>query len=201
MANDDILHISEPQEIRVLPSPQLPPYPSQTSLPVITQISPYPVPLIEPGGPLSIPLTVQGTNFRRGELVAAAVDRGDKVKLKTSYVSLQELQAWLPSETWSEHRLRFRLVVNTAAGLCEAEILGRRLNRFDTIVRRNNCRGGEKYGPSVELEVEGVDLLSADVAREQGDFARADAGPRTGAELVSTDEFSSSRRAFPVCRH
>lgn len=123
VANDDILHISEPQEIRVLPSPHLPPYPSQTSLPVITQISPYPVPLMEPGGPLSIPLTVQGTNFRRGQLVAAAVDRDDKVKLKTLYISPQELQAWLPSETWSEHRLRFRLVVNTAAGLCEAEIL------------------------------------------------------------------------------
>jgi hypothetical protein len=42
-----------------------------------------------------------------------------------------------------------------------------------------------EYGISGELEVEGVDLLSAGVAGEQGDSARAETGPGTGAELVS----------------
>jgi hypothetical protein len=127
VANDDVLHISEPQEIRISPSAHLPSYPSQALLPVITQISPYPVPLMEPGGPTSIPLTVQGTNFRRGQLVVAENDRDEEVKLKTLYVSPQELQAWLPSKTWSEHRLRFRLVVSTAAGtaagLCATDVV------------------------------------------------------------------------------
>jgi hypothetical protein len=123
VANEDVLHISGPQEIRILPSAHLPPYPPQTSLPVITQISPYPVPLMEPGGPLSIPLTVQGTNFRKGQLVVAEIDRDEKVKLKTLYVSPQELQAWLPINMWSEHRLRFRFVVSTAAGLCVADVV------------------------------------------------------------------------------
>jgi len=123
VANDDVLHISEPQEIRISPSAHLPPYPTQAPLPVITQISPYPVPLMEPGDPLSIPLTVQGTNFRRGQLVVAVNERDEEVKLKTLYVSPQELRAWLPSKAWSEHRLRYRLVVRTAAGLCVADVV------------------------------------------------------------------------------
>jgi len=78
---------------------------------------------MEPGDPLSIPLTVQGINFRRGQLVVAVNERDEEVKLKTLYVSPQELRAWLPSKAWSEHRLRYRLVVRTAAGLCVADVV------------------------------------------------------------------------------
>lgn len=123
VANDDVLHVSEPQEIRVSPSAHFPPYPSPAPVALVTEISPYPVPLMKPGGPLLIPLTVKGTNFRSGESVVAVNDRNEEVKLKTLYVSPQELRAWVPSKVWSEHRLRYRLVVRTAAGLCIADVV------------------------------------------------------------------------------
>jgi hypothetical protein len=123
VANDDVLHISEAQEVRVSPSEHFPAYPSQAPVAVITQISPYPVPLMESGDLSSTPLIVQGTNFRLGESVVAVNDRGEAVKLKTLYVSSQELRAWLPSRVWCEHRLRYRLIVQTSSGLCVAEVV------------------------------------------------------------------------------
>jgi hypothetical protein len=70
----------------------------------------------------SVLLTVHGENFAPGESVLA--DNGEKeVKLKTLYVSPQELRAWLPRDLWRDHRLRFRLVVRTAMGRCIADVL------------------------------------------------------------------------------
>lgn len=43
---------------------------------------------------------------------------------------------------------------------------------------------GNDYRTSGKLKVEGVDLLRADVAGEQGDSAGADTGPGGGTELV-----------------
>lgn len=74
VANGDVLHVSNAQEVRVSPSAHFPPYPVNAPAAVITQISPYPVPLIEPGSPAFTLLTVQGANFQRGESVLAVID-------------------------------------------------------------------------------------------------------------------------------
>jgi hypothetical protein len=119
VANDDVFHISEAQEVRVLESVHFPHHPSGDPVASITHISPYPVPLIDSDA--SVLLTVHGENFAPGESVLA--DNGEKeVKLKTLYVSPQELRAWLPRHLWREHRLRFRLVVRTAMGRCIADV-------------------------------------------------------------------------------
>jgi hypothetical protein len=55
--------------------------------------------------------------------VLAVIDDKNEVKLKTLYVSPHELRAWLPSDLWSEHRLRYKFVVRTSAGQCIAEVL------------------------------------------------------------------------------
>jgi len=46
---------------------------------------------------------------------------------------------------------------------------------------------GEEYEASGELQVEGVDLLGADVTGEQGDFAGAETGPRARTERVAIE--------------
>ncbi|HVO80072.1 MAG TPA: hypothetical protein VMT28_05045 [Terriglobales bacterium] len=119
VGNDDVFHISEAQEVRVSESVHFPHHPSGDPVASITHISPYPVPLIDSGA--SVLLTVRGENFAPGESVLA--DNSDKeVKLKTVYVSPQELRAWLPRSVWRERRLRFRLVAQTAAGRCTADV-------------------------------------------------------------------------------
>jgi len=124
VANDDVFHVSNEQEIRVIPSTDFPAYPSDASRAAITHISPYPVPLMNSESPASLMLTVQGEHFRAGEYIVAATDKWmEDVKLKTEYVSSQELHAWLPQRLWYERRFRCRLVVQTAAESCVAEVV------------------------------------------------------------------------------
>jgi hypothetical protein len=124
VANDDWLHVSEPQEIRIDPSPSFPANPATAERAKITSVSPYPVPLIDPAGPTFLMVTVQGEHFQPRQSVVAMIHtngQDQEVKLKTQYISPLQLHAWLPRSAWSEHKLRYRFGVGTAKGTCAVE--------------------------------------------------------------------------------
>jgi hypothetical protein len=119
--NSDDLHVSDAQELRILPTPKHPSH--AKSLPLITSTSPYPVPLMDFQSPDFLSLTVYGENFRENDYVVLSTDdEANDVKLKTEYVSPQELRALIPRELWKDHRYSFRLVAQTAAGACSTEL-------------------------------------------------------------------------------
>jgi hypothetical protein len=69
-----------------------------------------------------IVLKVYGENFKDGDTVIA--ENGESHgngKLKTDFVSQQQLNAWLPREMWRNHRLSFRMVTQTSTGTCASE--------------------------------------------------------------------------------
>lgn len=118
--NGDDLHVSDPQELRVLPTADHP-FRSK-SVPVITSTSPYPVPLMDSRSPDFLAVTVYGDNFRKDEYVV--LNNGDVrgTKLKMEYVSPQELHVLIPRELWKDHRMSYRLITQTAAGTCSTEL-------------------------------------------------------------------------------
>jgi hypothetical protein len=119
--NGDDLHVSDIQELRILPTAK---HPSHGEIgPVVSSTSPYPVPLMDFQSPDFLPLEVYGKNFREDDyLVLSTDDDGSDVKLKTEYVSPQELRALIPRELWKDHRLSYRLVTQTVAGTCSTEL-------------------------------------------------------------------------------
>jgi hypothetical protein len=66
---------------------------------------------------------VRGKNFRPNVTVVASNDGGGVFnKLKTVFVSPEELRAWLPQGMWRTHRLSFRFVVQTEKRKSAVEI-------------------------------------------------------------------------------
>ena len=124
VATGDWLHVSEPQEIKINPSPSFPPNPATAQRSTITSVSPYPIPMIDPAGPQNVIIAIHGEHFRKNEIVTVLRDEHSVLKdfkLHTEYLSPQELRVWLPRDLWSEHRLRYRFAVETKAGLCVVE--------------------------------------------------------------------------------
>jgi hypothetical protein len=118
--NGDDQHVSDPQTLRLLPTAEFPL--AGPLRPSITSTSPYPVPLMDHRSPAFTLLKVYGENFRKGDNVVA--ENGDlhgAGKLRTEFISPQELNAWLPRELWRHHRLSFRLIALTSNGMCAAE--------------------------------------------------------------------------------
>jgi hypothetical protein len=119
--NGDDQHVSDPQTLRLLPTAEFPLAGAQR--PSIVSTSPYPVPLMDYRSPAFTLLKIYGENFRKGDNVVAA--NGDSHwdgKLRTEFISPQELNAWLPRELWRHHRLSFRLTALTSNGMCAAEL-------------------------------------------------------------------------------
>lgn len=121
---NDNLHFSAPKELRVLPSTKMKPEPFAA---FIRSVSPYPVPMMDFHSPAFTALEIGGDNFRPGDVVALRYTFHERTKLRTQYVSPHQLRAWLPRDLWRTHRLSFRLVVQTAAGLCAAEAFAKSL--------------------------------------------------------------------------
>jgi hypothetical protein len=129
VVNSDWLHVSEPGEIQIEPSSLFPPMPSQMPsampAPRINSISPDPVPLMDPAGPQFRAIELQGEGFRRGQSVDAMIVTANEEKttrLKTQFVSSQELRASLPRSLWTMHHLKYRFGAKTQVGTCSVEI-------------------------------------------------------------------------------
>jgi hypothetical protein len=115
---NDNLHFSEPRALHVLPTAKAKPEP----LPAfIRSISPYPVPMMDYRSPAFLPILIGGDNFRPGDVVTLRYTFHERTRLRTQYISPHQLKAWLPRELWRIHKLSFRIVIQTAAGLCYAE--------------------------------------------------------------------------------
>ena len=105
--------ISESRDLQIRSTPKLPLPPPRA---MILAISPSPLPFIGAGGALAEEITVIGTNFRPNDSIVASVDRGEKTKLPTQFISSTELRVSLPRQMWREHRLSYRFVIVTAQG-------------------------------------------------------------------------------------
>jgi IPT/TIG domain len=119
VANDP-LHYSDFVTLGVTPSAKLPREPLAA---VIRAIAPYPVPMMDFHNSGFLTLEIEGDNFRPNDVVFINSEYGhsDRTRLKTQIVSSHHIRARLPRESWREHRLSFRFVVQTSAGLCAAE--------------------------------------------------------------------------------
>jgi hypothetical protein len=118
--NGDDQHVSDPQTLTLLPTPEFPL--AGTKRPSIASVSPYPVPLMDEPSSTGIFLKVYGENFKNGDtLIAQNSESHGDGKLRTEFVSPQQLNAWLPREAWRSHRLSFRLVTQTPTGTCASE--------------------------------------------------------------------------------
>jgi hypothetical protein len=113
---NDPFHFSAPVAVGVAPSAK---FKRQPLTAVINAITPYPVPMMSFRSPRFLTLEINGDNFRLNDVVAYG--NGDRIRLKTQYVSSHHLRAWLPRELWRKHLLSFRLVVETPTGFCTAE--------------------------------------------------------------------------------
>jgi hypothetical protein len=118
--NGDNQHVSDPQTLTLLPTPEYPLAGAKRAS--ISSVSPYPVSLLDQQNPAGIFLKVYGENFKNGDAVIAenGESRGTG-KLRTEFVSPQQLNAWLPREMWRSHRLSFRLITQTSTGTCASE--------------------------------------------------------------------------------
>jgi hypothetical protein len=118
--NGDDQHVSDPQTLTLLPTPEFPL--AGAKRPSIASVSPYPLPLMDEPSSTGIFLKVYGKNFKNGDTLIAqnSESQGDG-KLRTEFVSAQELNAWLPREMWRSHRLSFKLVTQMSAGTCASE--------------------------------------------------------------------------------
>lgn len=118
--NGDDQHVSDPQTLTLLPTPEFPL--AGAKRPSITSVSPYPVPLMDEPSSTGIFLQVFGENFRNGDtLIAQNSESQNDGKLRTEFVSPQQLNAWLPRQMWRSHHLSFRLVTQTSVGTCASE--------------------------------------------------------------------------------
>jgi len=117
---NDPLHLSAPVEVRVEPSVK---FKRAQSLALVRNISPYPVPMMDSQSPEFLVLEIQGDNFRPNDVVFFNDISGhtNRTRMRTQYVSAHHLRAWLPREAWRKHRLSFRLLIQTPAGLCATE--------------------------------------------------------------------------------
>lgn len=115
-----ICTLSNPVNFNIIPAAGAP-------LPVlggeITITEPYPIPFIKQNGPKAMEFVIRGKNFRPNVTVVASNNSGGAfTKLKTLFVSPEELHAWLPAGMWRVHGLSFRFVVRTKSGENAVEI-------------------------------------------------------------------------------
>jgi len=111
--SDRSLQLSEPRDIRILPTEKLPAaaHPGE-----ILAIAPSPLPAMTPDGPPAAEVTVIGKNFRPNDTILASADHGEKVKLATHFVSPTELRVSVPRALWRDHRVSYRFVIMTPQG-------------------------------------------------------------------------------------
>lgn len=118
--NGDNRHVSNPQTLTLLPTPEFPL--AGTKRPLISSVSPYPVPLMGQSRSAAVLLKIYGENFTSRDTVI--VNNGEpngEAKLKTEFISAQELHAWLTPELWRKHRVSYRLNTHTSSGKCNVE--------------------------------------------------------------------------------
>lgn len=122
VTDDDALKISEPRDIEVVPTRSMKAAPKPAA---INSVSPFPIPLMDAHSPQYQVVEIEGQNFRADDRVVAVpdIDRpGYGVQLKTEFISDTRLRAWLPRELWRKHQLSYRLLLQTAAGVCSKEV-------------------------------------------------------------------------------
>jgi hypothetical protein len=111
---NDTCAISNPVTLTILPAVGTPP-PVRAGDIIVTE--PYPIPLLRQDGSKEMEFVVRGKNFRPNVTVVASNDGGQEFKkLKTVFVSPEELRAWLPQAMWRIHRFSFRFVIRTKKG-------------------------------------------------------------------------------------
>jgi hypothetical protein len=118
--NGDNQHVSHAQILVLLPTTKFPV--TMATLPSISSTSLYPIPLMDYRSPALTPLKLYGENFKEGDVVL--LDNGflHDIKLKSRFVSPQEIDTWLPRELWRHHRMSYRLVAMTPNGTCATEL-------------------------------------------------------------------------------
>ena len=107
------VQVSEPRDIQIQPTRQLPPAPPPGA---ILAISPSPLPLMNTKGPATVEVIVTGKNFRPNDSMIASADQRERVKLPTLFVSPEELRVSVPRQLWREHRVSYRFVIVTTQG-------------------------------------------------------------------------------------
>jgi hypothetical protein len=111
--------ISNQTTFRVLPTDEIPaPLPGGD----IRITEPYPIPLMRQSDPHEMEVIIRGTDFRPNVTVIAESDGGSYQRLKTAFISSEELRAWLPQAMWRVHGPSFRFVIKTAVGEQAVEI-------------------------------------------------------------------------------
>ena len=122
VTDDNTLKVSEPVEIQVLPAPSQKVAPEAAA---INSVTPFPIPLMDAHSPRYEVVEIEGENFRPDDRVVAVLDPdrpGEYSPLKTEFISETKLRAWLPREFWRMHQLSYRLLLQTAAGVCATEV-------------------------------------------------------------------------------
>jgi hypothetical protein len=119
--DDDETRVSEPAEFHPAPSAshQLNPQAA-----IICSVDPYPFEMLQPNSPKFLPLRVRGYHFRPDDKVVVVKNEYSKydIRLKTKFVSAEELLAWFPRDLWRVHKITFRLVVRTGGKYYDTEI-------------------------------------------------------------------------------
>ena len=85
---------------------------------VVTSVSPFPIKLMNEHSPEELKVTIHGENLLAEDKVRFSFGgevTNDK-EVRMEYVSPTMLQAWLPRQLWRKHQIRYRFVVETAAG-------------------------------------------------------------------------------------
>jgi hypothetical protein len=122
VTDDNTLKVSEPVEIQVSPAPSQKVAPKAAA---INSVTPFLIPLMDAHSPKYQIVEIEGENFRPDDRVQAVLDPnspGDYSPLKTEFISETKLRAWLPREFWRKHQLSYRLLLQTASGVCATEV-------------------------------------------------------------------------------
>jgi hypothetical protein len=118
--DEDETRVSEPAEFHPAPSASRKAEPETA---IICSVTPYPFEMLQPNSPKVRRLQVRGYHFRPDDEVVVKTEYGKgDVRLKTTFVSAEELLAWFPRDLWRVHKITFRLVVRAGAKYYYTEI-------------------------------------------------------------------------------
>ena len=119
--DDDETRVSDPAEFHPASSAlhQLNPEAA-----IICSVDPYPFDMLQPNSPKFLPLRVRGYYFRPDDKIVVVTDAysKDDIRLKTKFVSAEELLAWFPRDLWRVHKITFRLLVRAGGKYYDTEI-------------------------------------------------------------------------------
>jgi hypothetical protein len=92
--------------------------PGRQKTPVVTAVSPFPIPLMNAHSPEELKVTIQGERFVPEDKVRFAFGQQADMdrEVRTEYVSPTMLRAWLPRQLFRKHQIVYRLVVETTTG-------------------------------------------------------------------------------------